>query len=367
MQHRRNRTLFAVAAGLALGGLLYVAIRRNHLDFLGPMYKSMTAKQLLDLEELLGIVSITTFLLGFTSVRLQSTLEEHQSFYSRQVERVLEQNSNQDLLPFPSSFQQHKGPRDFQPWDTVTRATVILTWFLLAISTVFILWHQKKSAEAATQFWWLQLIHLVIVLIGSTGPYWARRQFEGFVSAQPFPRVEKLQERLDQFLNPAGTVVSNQDVLKAVDELDETIPEWCWLELIRCSLSNEEKNYKQQYLKRLHKIATPAKDVDEYSLIASVWSAYLVQSEETITRSVRASDLQRIMSFSQSQLSLSGRAEPYAELVLREALKSRKPVTEDREKTDMMREIENHQEIVKLEIESRRQQYAPNSHKTPTC
>jgi hypothetical protein len=349
---RKKRTAIAVAAGLALGALLCVLLQRNPLDFMESIYESMMIKQRLDLEELLGVVSITTFLLGFTSVRLQSTLEEHQSFYSRQVERVLEQNSNQDLLPFPSSFQQHKGAEDFQPWDTVTRATVILTWFLLAISTIFILWHQEGSVDTAAQFWWLQLIHFVIVLIGTTGPYWARRQFENFESDQPFPRFQQLEESLDQFLDPNDQKSSEQGVLAAVDNLDESIPEWCWLELIRGSLSPKEKAQKQQYLKRLHNLATPAKDVDEYSLIASVWSAYLIESDEAISRSVRASDLQRIMSFSRSRLSLSGRPEPYAELALREALKSRKATSEGQQETDMMREIEDHRELVKRQIKT---------------
>lgn len=348
----RKRTLLTVALGSALLAILIVLIWHNVVDSSNSVFESMMMKRDLDLEDLLGIVSITTFLLGFTSVRLQSTLEEHKLIYSRQVERVLEQNSNQDLLPFPSSFQQHKGTQEIKTWDTVTKATVILTLFLLAISTLFVLRRQELGDQGSTQFWWLQFIHVAIVLIGSSGPYLAKGQFERFMSAQPFPRYQQLREALDRFLDPANPSSTSEELLKAVNDLDESIPEWCWLELIRSSLSIEEKNKKQQYLKRLHKMASPAKEVEEYSLIAFVWSAYLVDSEAEMYKEVRASDLERIMDFSRLHLSLSGRAEPYAELALCEALRSRRNKIERIEMNPMMQAIKEHQEFV-----------AANSHK----
>ena len=72
----------------------------------------------LSLEELLGIVAITTFLIGFSSVRLQSNLEYWKESASRLINRVLEQNANDDLLPLPTNFNQYETDKEkFKPHD----------------------------------------------------------------------------------------------------------------------------------------------------------------------------------------------------------------------------------------------------------
>jgi hypothetical protein len=217
---------------------------------------------------------------------------------------------------------------------------VILTWVVLAISTLFIWWNQQTIDASSAQYWCLQFIHFSIVVIGSSGPALAKRQFQRFLSAQPFPRYQNLENSLERFLDPSNSNPSSNDVLDALDQLDESIPEWCWVELIRGSLGDIDE--RGPYLKRLHKIASVGKSEEEYSLIAFVWSAYLIDPRDGVYRSVIASDLERIMAFSRSRFLVSGRVEPYAELALRQALESRRIYGEFAE-SPMMQRILQHQ------------------------
>ena len=324
-------------------------------------------KLVFEVNELLGVVAITTFLLGFASVRLQSKLEDSRSAVARQVDRVLEQNANEDLLPFPTSFSRYAVSEDFKPWDTLTVSTVALTVFIFFSSTGFFV--LSIIAPGPDEKWFqllvIQLVHLVIVIIGLIGPSLAKKQFKKYIEAQPFHRYENLENSLVCFLKkehdlalkfdlikPRAVEESRRKVLKTAKNLASSIPEWCWLDLVRGSL--KDPNYRKEnksHFQRLHKLASKTKEDDDYSLIAFVWSAYLLGPEDDYHVLVKNSDLEQIMEFSKAKTKI-GKPDAYAEMVLREAIKFRGTEGEyvdppDAEKDDSAKKaVEDHQKEV---------------------
>ena len=320
----------------------------------------------LEVNELLGVVAITTFLLGFASVRLQSKLEDSRSAVARQVDRVLEQNANENLLPFPTSFSRYKVAEDFKHWDIITGSTVALTVSIfLATSS------GKVSGDDRFQLLVLQLVHLVIVIIGSIGPYLAKKQFKKYIEAQPFHLYEDLeksligllkkehypkaraaykkmlddgdinQEKYDaliaDLIDPAffDHEQLRKQVLDAADSLARSIPEWCWLDLVRGSLNDPSyRKENKSHFQRLHKLASKTKEDDDYSMIAFVWSAYLLGPEDDYHMLVKNSDLEQIMGFSKEKKEIRKSPDAYAEMVLREAIDFKRTLGESASPAD---------------------------------
>ena len=341
----KEKRYAVIAVLVTVFAVLAVIIWRN--------YDSMP-KLGLEVNELLGVVAITTFLLGFASVRLQSKLEDSRSAVARQVDRVLEQNANEDLLPFPTSFSRYAVSEDFKPWDTLTVSTVVLTVFIFLSSTGFFVLSiiAPGPGEKWFQLLVLQLVHLVIVIIGLIGPFKAKKQFTEYVEAQPFHLYKKLEESMIGLLEKEHDL-GRQQVLAAAVDLARSIPEWCWLDLVRGSLN--DPSYREEHkshFQRLHKLASKTKEDDDYSLIAFVWSAYLLGPEDDKHRLVKNSDLEQIMGFSKVKKKIRKSPDAYAEMVLREAIAFRGTEDDpasltDAEKDDSAKKaVEDHQKEV---------------------
>ncbi len=254
----------------------------------------------IDLEDLLGIVAITTFLVGFSSVRLQSILEEQKDFVARKIDRVLEQNAGTDLLPLPTSLGQMGTTQDNYSEDSTTLFTILLTWFNFIVACLLIGVYQQNNDFSPIPLWLVQIVHLFIVLIGSFGPKFVTKQFKEYQKKQPFECYEQMMKEVEEFLKNEH----NKGKLRTkIDDFDASVPEWSWLTLIRCSVFPEEEKDNPQ-LKRIYDLVEPQKDADDYSLIAFVWSAYLLDNGkyDSISRTVKYSDIEKILKFGTPKL-----------------------------------------------------------------
>ena len=147
--------------------------------------------------------------------------------------------------------------------------------------------------------------------------------------------------------------LGRQQVLAAAVDLARSIPEWCWLDLVRGSLN--DPNYRKEnksHFQRLHKLASKTKEDDDYSLIAFVWSAYLLGPEDDYHVLVKNSDLEQIMGFSKVKKKIGKSPDAYAEMVLREAIDfkrteggSASPADSEKDNSYKKR-VEKHQEEV---------------------
>ena len=273
----------------------------------------------MDFEEILGIVAITTFLVGFSSVRLQSMLEERKDGVARRIDRILVQNAGQDLLPLPTSLTQFDQPEESDFIDRTSLLTIGLTWLTFLISFLLIGVHQANSVNSSVPFWLVQGVHLGIVLIGSFSPSFVSWQFKQHLAEQPFHCYEKMMDEILEYLDSEGAATVKKETLQ---NFDFSVPEWCWLTLINSSLFPEDKHLFIPQLERLEDHAYLQKDADDYSLIAFVWSAYLLYGV-TASQIVKFKDLERIMRFGSNPISTANDAQTFARLALREVKKVR--------------------------------------------
>ena len=267
------------------------------------VFRNYSNRFKLSLEELLGIVAITTFLIGFSSVRLQSNLEYWKESASRLINRVLEQNANDDLLPLPTNFNQYETNKEkFEPHDRAAQMTSVLTWSNFGISSYLIYMHWRYCGQIAALVL-IQIIHLLIVLASSFEPYFAERTSKKYTKRQPFERYDKLSSALIDYLTTDEKNIeeienTKNNVINAVDGLDDSLPSWCWLYLIRCHIDPElTKTLYGPQLQRLRELAKQSKHIDDFSHIAFVWSTYLLEDDKA-SLLIRYMDIQRIMKFS---------------------------------------------------------------------
>lgn len=288
----------------------------------------------LDLEELIGMTAFTTFLVGFSTVRLQAKLDEWRQSSARVVTRILEQNAGEDLLPLPGSILQHSRIRRvFDPRDELWRWTTAATWLTFIISSTLIGLHWYSSVSSANMsesaelggYVLVQIIHLAIVFIGTFGPRSVKRTVAAEELTLPLTRYQRLEECLASWLTEAPQIrdVSRQPqdvtgkVLENCGQMDQALPDWCWTHLIRgtVDLTGHSREELRPQLQRIRDLSTKTRVVDEYSLIAFVWSHFLLEPNKA-SISVRHHEIQSILEFSSRLLLSVGRRDVYALMAL---------------------------------------------------
>lgn len=253
----------------------------------------------LELESLAAIVALTTFLVGFSTVRLQTRLEEHRAATARHTDRVLEENIQADMLPLPAELKKLTSAEDYEARDRLALATDIFSIFNLLLSALLVFFHWTfyeglPDAERDTRYSYvgyilLMVLHLLVVTLGSLALFETNRRAREDKERSIFKRYTDLEDSLNKWLEQQG---DEKEVNEACDKLDEVLPNWAWLTLIRGSLRDPRCDIST--LKRIHASASREKDRDDYSLIAYVWTAYLKDSIETTNPGLSASTLVRL-------------------------------------------------------------------------
>jgi len=253
----------------------------------------------LDLEELVAIVALTTFLVGFSTVRLQTRLEEHRAGVSRHTDRVLEQNNRADMLPLPSEMRELRSEERFDARDGLAVATECFSIFNFFLSLLLVLFHWRfyedlPQDDRDPQYSYIGYVlilafHLFVVALGIFASFSTNRQVKREEEQSVFNRYVEFERSLERWLkNPddSGELKSN------CDRLDEVMPGWTWLTLVRAAMKDDRCDTSS--LKRIHNLASREKHHDDYSRIAYVWSAYLKDSLDTNKPAFSASALIRL-------------------------------------------------------------------------
>lgn len=195
-----------------------------------------TVGQNLTFEVLLGVMTVTTFLVGFSTVRVQASLQEWRERGERIVSRLLEQNAGQDLLPLPSTLRTLTGAGKKMTIDVITWLTLISTVvsFFIFLQLFFELQEGASSFESMFLEWLLFLL-VLIVLVGFLDIILVKYKSSKELRRTPsriFFQLE--QELLNWARNPDKIsywrlgVISNK-----CQEFEQVIPDWCWISLIR--------------------------------------------------------------------------------------------------------------------------------------
>lgn len=282
----------------------------------------------LSLEGLAGIISITTFLVGFSTIRLQTKLEEWRAETSRVVDRLLEQNAGDDLLPLPGSTMHFKSTLNmFDPSDEMWKWTAWATWTNFGASTVFlgIYWVREEFSSSHLTLLILQGIHLIVVILGARAPRAVSNKATKERSRQPGAIYQKLAWTLETWhrksnKGPGKNDQAAKNVIEQCNLLNDVLPDWPWLHLLRATVDPKQfRESSKPQIQRIREIASRNRDIDDYSLVAYVWATYLIDADAALY--VKHRELQRIKAFSVRQNLESGKTgEIFAEIALAVAL-----------------------------------------------
>ena len=286
----------------------------------------------LDLEELVAIVALTTFLVGFSTVRLQTRLEEFRAGVARHTDRVLEQNNQADMLPLPSEMRELKSADRFNARDNLAVATECFSIFNLLLSLLLVFFHwrfyedlpqyDRDPRYSYVGYVLILAFHLFVVALGSFASFSTNRQAQQEEEESVFRRYSEFEESLEKWLKKPDD--SLEELKRRCDRLDEALPSWTWLILVRAAMKDDRGDTSS--LKRVRNLAAREKHQDDYSLIAYIWSAYLTDSLDdaksafSASALIRLEELKQIAEFAKScdrQNDRSGRI--YAGLALRDA------------------------------------------------
>jgi len=192
----------------------------------------------LSFEVALGILAITTFLVGFSTVRLQASLQEWRERGERVVDRLLDQNNNDDLLPLPSTLHTVTGSSkslniDFITWLSLIATVVSAGLFIIVLGEL----QNRATSTESTLITWLFGLALIIVIAGLCDivvvKYKARKESRQ-TPARVFARLET--SLLAWSRGAEQNYFTSGRIAKHCSEFEEMIPDWCWMRLIRYDL-----------------------------------------------------------------------------------------------------------------------------------
>jgi len=190
----------------------------------------------LGFETLLGIIAITTFLVGFSTVRLQASLQEWRERGERVVNRLLEQNAGEDLLPLPSTLRSLSGTTkslkiDLITWLTLGASTISLVAFALLSSEL----QDRVSSFERSLLGYLNALTVIIFFVGVVDAVLVKSKSRREGAKTP----SRVFARLEQHLRDWSRAPDQTDYLKSgaianrCQEFEMLIPDWCWITLIR--------------------------------------------------------------------------------------------------------------------------------------
>lgn len=203
----------------------------------------------LSFEVLLGILAITTFLVGFSTVRLQASLQEWRERGERVVDRLLDQNNNDDLLPLPSTLHTLTGTSKKLKVDAITWISLIATLVSACLFAIVSgeLRESSTDIERAVLTWmnFLVVLILLVALVDiAVVKYKARRESR----QSPARLFAQLEVELRNWSRGAQqTYFSSGRIANLCSDFEELIPDWCWMTLIRYDLQRFHSDGKPQH------------------------------------------------------------------------------------------------------------------------
>lgn len=192
----------------------------------------------LSLEVALGILAITTFLVGFSTVRLQASLQEWRERGDRVVDRLLDQNNNDDLLPLPSTLHTITGwskslKIDFITWLSLIATIISASVFVLVLGEL----QDEATPSESTLLAWLFGLAFIIMVAGLLDIVIVKQKARKEAQQTPARMFARLETSLLAWARGAEqNFLTSGRIARLCSEFEELIPDWCWMSLIRYDL-----------------------------------------------------------------------------------------------------------------------------------
>lgn len=241
----------------------------------------------LSIEELLGLTALSTFLVGFANLRLQSQLNDWRASGARLTDRLLSENDQENLLPIPTSLRMSSLVKEFKI-GVATWYSLVLAIFFFFLSVFFSLggwytaeglvwpnWRDLSLPDDANYLaiHCLHLAILVLLLIEILTTKSGAKNDEERSIGNLFGSLERAIEAWRR----SPTENNKQKLIKSCNDLSAELPGWSWLSLIYFHLNPIDFNRKQEVLRLRSLACRPELTFDTYSQIALVWSTYLIE------------------------------------------------------------------------------------------
>ena len=251
--------------------------------------QSVDAAQL-TVEDLLGLMAMTTFLVGFASLRLQSELHEWRSVGTRTLDRLISENDQENLLPLPTSLQISSNRDSDFKLGPIPKFSLILACSFFASS----LWLTVDTFQFHSRSRWgelgvcspqnyctIHLLHFLIIALLLGEILWIRKQARSEQDESVGELYRELERAVETW-RKRPTKDTRDELDNVLKSLWRKLPGWSWLSLIDLHLNPYDFNRKQDVLRIQYLADRPDLKLDTYSLIALVWSTYLVEHSHTL-------------------------------------------------------------------------------------
>jgi hypothetical protein len=249
--------------------------------------------QTLTLSDYIGLTGISTFLIGFMSVKLDSNVAAARSRSDALLARLANEARDANLLPLPADMRRlARGLQSStRGADLIAVLTVLISVCNLALSASLAHPHLVGS-NINREVLGVHLVHLLIILLGLIHALIQTRSLTALVQGGPAADYLRLELSLETIVDNES-LKSQSETRQPINEARElcrelmsTFPGWCWIDLIYADLSarsDADFHSGKEFLEdlrpsliRLRDISSASKEGDVFSLLAWTWCVTLL-------------------------------------------------------------------------------------------
>jgi len=277
-------------------------IENSSLKFGLSAHDAEMTELIMGLEALALMLAVTTFLVGFEVSRVASALTDWKDLQARSLDRLLQLNHADNLLPLPTTFKYQALETPFAPGqDNTARYMRMGIAAMGIVSSILLFLDIQKSGFVNLGLFLMQAVHIGICVIGcrivqdSEKAHMRHLEYQPEVCYQEFEaamddylkyRIANIRtnsgKRTDPFQGFTGSLTqldnakaqSKKRLEESIHRLDDSLPKWCWLDLVS---SNLEFDFATKFqIERIRNWARETSKDDTYGTIAHVWCLALL-------------------------------------------------------------------------------------------
>jgi len=214
-------------------------------------------------------------------------------------------------LPVPITLRHLGGSPNYQfKVDEVTWLCFFISLTTVGISIALSL-NELQNVTSWSQFHFIQIIHVMIFAVGLVDLLCVKRLSKNEIGQSPSALYQRLELTIEQWLKAPDDTEEKSSARRHVEEacrdIENLIPGWCWLSLIREEVDlthsdgNESQRQNVSRIRAMAKRTMASDDSDQYSVIGFVWSSYLLDRAKA-SEAVRLHHIQSIANFNQELL-----------------------------------------------------------------
>jgi hypothetical protein len=216
---------------------------------------------------------------GFSTVRLQASLQEWRERGERVINRLLEQNAGEDLLPLPTTLRSLSGTTkslkiDFITWLTLVASAISLAAFALLSSEL----QDRASSFERTLLGYLNALTFIIFFVGVVDAVLVKSKSRREGTKTPSRVFARLEQNLrDWSRAPRETnYLTSGAITNRCQEFEALIPDWCWITLIRYDLAQywDTHHERSEEVGQWRKVPFSANGID--IILLPLWLIRLV-------------------------------------------------------------------------------------------